>query len=167
MAKKAPYTVVRGGKLLDIDRRRAVPVDILVKGDTIAEIGRPGLAAPEGAATVDARNRLMHPGLINAHTHGPGNLAKGLHDRWSLELLLSASQWTGIGRTLEDKYLSAKIGAAEMLLKGCTAAYDLAAEFPVPSVEGLSAMAISLLYGTCTKPPRSPGRSVAIRCIRP
>ena len=33
------------------------------------------------------------------------------------------------------------IGAAEMVLKGCTAAYDLAAEFPVPSVEGLSAMA--------------------------
>ena len=28
-----------------------------------------------------------------------------------------------------------------MVLKGCTAAYDLAAEFPLPSVEGLSAMA--------------------------
>jgi guanine deaminase len=141
MPRKVPFTVVRGGRLLDIDRRQAVPADILVKGDTIAEIGRPGLAAPEGAATIDAHNRLMHPGLINAHTHGPGNLAKGLHDRWSLELLLTASQWTGIGRTLEDKYLSAKIGAAEMLLKGCTAAYDLAAEFPLPSVEGLSAMA--------------------------
>ena len=42
---------------------------------------------------------------------------------------------------MDDKYLSAKMGAAEMLLKGCTAAYDLAAEFPLPSVEGLSAMA--------------------------
>jgi len=83
----------------------------------------------------------MHPGLVNAHTHGPGNLGKGLYDRWSLELLLTASQWVGIGRTLDDKYLSAKIGAAEMLLKGCTAEYDLAAEFPLPSVEGLSAMA--------------------------
>ena len=49
-----------------------------IKGDTIAEIGRPGLNAPEGAAVIDARHRLMHPGLINAHTHGPGNLAKGL-----------------------------------------------------------------------------------------
>ena len=35
---------------------------------------------PAGAAVVDARNRLMHPGLINAHTHGPGNLGKGLGD---------------------------------------------------------------------------------------
>ena len=32
------------------------------------------------------------------------------------------------------------IGAAEMVLKGCTAAYDLAAEFPLPTVEGLTAI---------------------------
>lgn len=140
-SKRHPYTIVRGGKLLDIARRTAVPADILIKGDTIAEIGRPGLKAPTDAAVVDARNRLMHPGLINAHTHSPGNLGKGMGDLWSLELLLTAGQWTGGGRTLEDKHLSAMIGAAEMVMKGCTAAYDLAAEFPLPSVDGLSAMA--------------------------
>ena len=141
MAKRPSFTVVRGGKLLDAAKRKAVPVDILIKGDTIATIGRPGMPAPTGATVVDARHRLMHPGLINAHTHSPGNLSKGLHDRWTLELLLTGSQWVGIGRNLEDKYLSALIGAAEMVMKGCTAAYDLAAEFPLPSVEGLSAMA--------------------------
>lgn len=138
---KHPFTVVRGGKLLDIAKRKAVPVDILIKGDSIAEIGRPGFAAPAGAVEIDARHRLMHPGLINAHTHSPGNLAKGLHDRWSLELLLTGAKWANIDYSLEDKYLSAQIGAAEMVMKGCTAAYDLAAEFPLPSVEGLSAMA--------------------------
>ena len=138
---KHPYTIVRGGKLLDADKRAAGPADILIKGDTIAEIGRPGLAAPDGATVIDASNRLMHPGLINAHTHSPGNLGKGMGDLWSLELLLTASQWIGSARTLEDKYLSAMIGAAEMVLKGCTAAYDLAAEFPLPTVDGLSAMA--------------------------
>jgi 5-methylthioadenosine/S-adenosylhomocysteine deaminase len=143
MASKSKrlFTMVRGGKLLDIAKRKAVPVDILIKGDTIAEVGRPGLAAPAGATLIDAKHRLMHAGLINAHTHSPGNLAKGLHDRWSLELLLTASQWAHIDYSLEDKYLSAQIGAAEMVMKGCTAAYDLAAEFPLPSVEGLSAMA--------------------------
>ncbi|HYX03274.1 MAG TPA: amidohydrolase [Reyranella sp.] len=140
MAKR-PYTVIRGGKLLDIAKRAATPADILIKGDTIAEVGRPGLAAPAGAVVIDAKNRLMHAGLINAHTHGPGNLGKGMGDLWSLELLLTASPWLNGGRTLEDKYLSSLIGAAEMVMKGCTAAYDLAAEFPLPSVEGLSAMA--------------------------
>jgi guanine deaminase len=137
----ASHTILRGGRLLDIARRAAPPADILIAGDTIAEIGPPGLAAPAGAASIDASDRLLHPGLVNAHTHGHGNLAKGLHDRWTLETLLTASQWIGTGRTLEDKYLSSLIGAAEMVLKGCTAAYDLAAEFPLPSVEGLSAMA--------------------------
>jgi guanine deaminase len=137
----ASRTILRGGRLLDITQRAALPADILIEGDTIAEIGPPGLAAPPDSATIDASDKLLHPGLVNAHTHGHGNLAKGLHDRWTLETLLTASQWIGTGRTLEDKYLSSLIGAAEMALKGCTAAYDLAAEFPLPSVEGLSAMA--------------------------
>ena len=140
-SSKRSHTIIRGGKLLDIAKRKAVPVDILIKGDTIAEIGRPGLAAPAGATVVDARHRLMHPGLINSHTHGPGNISKGLHDRWSLELLLTGARWANIGINTEDKYLSAMIGAAEMVMKGCTAAYDLAHEYPLPSVEGLSAMA--------------------------
>jgi guanine deaminase len=138
---KRLYTIVRGGRLLDVARRSALPADILIKGDCIADIGPPGLAAPAEATIIDAHHRLLHPGLVNAHTHGPGNLGKGMHDRWSLELLLTANQWLGSGRTLEDKYLSSLIGACEMVMKGCTAAYDLAAEFPLPSVEGLSAMA--------------------------
>lgn len=138
---KHPYTIIRAGKLLDIAKRSAAPADILIKGDTIAEIGRPGLAAPAGATTIDAANRLMHPGLVNAHTHGPGNLGKGMGDLWPLELLLTASPWINGGRTLEDKHLATLIGACEMVMKGCTAAYDLAAEFPLPSVDGLSAMA--------------------------
>src|SRR5205814_10175293 len=60
-------------------------------------------------------------------------------DRWTLELLLAAAPWVAGGRTLEDKYLTTYIGAIEMLLKGCTACYDLTVEFPVPSVAGLEA----------------------------
>ncbi len=81
----------------------------------------------------------MHPGLINAHTHGHGNLAKGMADRWTLELLLTAGPWISGGRSLEDKYLSTLLGACEMLLKGCTACYDLTFEFPAPTIEGLNA----------------------------
>ena len=33
---KPPYTIIRGGKLLDIGKRSAPPADILIKGDTIA-----------------------------------------------------------------------------------------------------------------------------------
>lgn len=135
------HTVIRGGRLLDVDGHRAPPTDILIEGDTILELGAPGLAAPEAAEAVDATGMLLHPGLINGHTHGHGNLAKGTGDRFSLELLLTAAPWTGGGRELEDKYLSTLIGASELLLKGCTAAYDLAFEFPAPTTDGMAAMA--------------------------
>ena len=58
-----------------------------------------------------------------------------------LELLLAAAPWIGGDRSLEDKKLSARICAAEMVLKGCTAAYDLYAEFPLPTRDGLDAVA--------------------------
>ena len=137
---KVPTTVIRGGRVVDIKGHAAPHADILVKGDTIVEIGRPGLSAPPDARIIDAKRRLLHPGLINGHTHSHGNLAKGMGDRLTLELLLTAGPWMSGHRTLEDKYLSSLIGAAEMVLKGCTAAYDLAAEFPMPSAEGLQAI---------------------------
>ena len=134
-------TVVRNGRVLDIKGHRAPAADILIDGDSIGEIGQPGLAAPADAALVDATDQLIHPGLINAHTHGHGNLSKGMGDRWTLELLLTAAPWISGNRTAEDKYLSTYIGALEMLMKGCTACYDLTVEFPQPTAEGLGACA--------------------------
>ncbi|MBJ3775912.1 amidohydrolase family protein [Acuticoccus mangrovi] len=135
------FTIIRGGRLADPRTPDAPFVDILVERDTIREIGPPGLAAPEGALTFEAGGKLMHAGLVNAHTHGHGNLSKGFGDRWTLELLLTAAPWVGGARTEEDKYLSTLIGAAEMLLKGSTACYDLAFEFPAPTPSGLGAIA--------------------------
>ena len=91
------YTIIRGGRVLDIAAGAADAADILVDGDTIREIGPPGLAAPDGAAAIDAAHRLIHPGLINAHTHSHGNLAKGMGDRWPLELLLTSAPWLSPG----------------------------------------------------------------------
>ena len=134
-------TIVRGGRVLDIRAHRAEPADILIGDDTITEIGAPGLAAPAGATLVDAAGAMLMPGLINAHTHAHGNLAKGMGDLWTLELLLTAGPWISGGRTQAERRLSARIGAVEMVLKGVTAAYDLPLEFPAPTLEGLEAVA--------------------------
>ena len=47
----------------------------------------------------------------------------------------------GGGRSLADKKLSTQLVAAEMALKGVTAAYDLSAEAPLPTQDGMDAMA--------------------------
>src|SRR5713101_8032262 len=135
------YTILRGGLVLDIRAGTAEPADILIEDDTIREIGPPGCPAPEEAREISAARRLIHPGLVNAHTHSHGNLAKGMGDRWTLELLLTAAPWLGGNRGAEDIQLSAMLGAVEMVLKGCTACYDLFFEWPAPSPDGMSLVA--------------------------
>lgn len=131
--------MLRGGLLLDAAGHRAEPADILIRGDSIADIVAPGRAAPADAVTVDVSDRLLMPGLINAHTHGNSSFGKGMGDRWTLELLLNAHPLTGAGFTATDKYLAAKLSACEMVRLGCTACIDMFAEFPLPSREGLEA----------------------------
>ena len=132
---QANRVVVSGGLVLAHGDTSAHLADIVLDGDSIAAIVAPGSA--EAPQSIDATGRLIIPGLINAHTHGHGGLAKGLGDRWSLELLLNAGSWTNSGRNSDDRYLSTLLSAVEMIRKGCTACYDLSAMLPVPSVEAL------------------------------
>ena len=133
------FTLITNARVLVPERRDTPLADILIEGDEIAEIGGT-LSAPDTATVIDGTDRLVIPGLINAHTHGHGALHKGAADRWTLELLINAGPWISANRSTEHKYLSALIAAAEMLLKGCTAAYDLYVEIPVPTVEGVTAV---------------------------
>ncbi len=135
------HTIIRNGLVLDIAEHAARPADILIASDTIAAIGPPGLAAPQDAIVLDASDRMLMPGLINAHTHGHGNLAKGMGDVWTLELLLNAGPYLNGHRSLEDKYLSGLLGGLDMIRCGTTACYDLMHEFPLPTADGLAAVA--------------------------
>src|SRR5437868_692179 len=135
------FSALRGGRVLDIAAGAAEPADILVEDDTIREIGPAGCPAPADAIEIAAARRLLHPGLVNAHTHGHGNLAKGMGDVWTLELLLNAGPYLNGHRSLEDKYLSGLLGGLDMIRGGTTACYDLMHEFPLPTAEGLTAVA--------------------------
>src|SRR5579864_6411048 len=139
--KQLGRKVIRGGLLLDVASHSAPPRDLLVDDDTIIEIGPPGLAAPDDAQPIDAAGQLLMPGLVNAHTHGHGNLMKGAGDRWTLEALLNAGPHLNGGRVLEDKYLTCLLGGLDMIRSGATACYDLFYEFPLPSLDGLMAAA--------------------------
>jgi guanine deaminase len=112
---------------------------VLVEGERIAAVERslPRRASDE---ELDANGCLVLPGLVNAHTHGHNNLLRGLAGRWTLEDLLNHGPALNAGRTPEDHYLSAAIGAVEMLKTGCTTAYDLFMSAPYPSLEDLEAV---------------------------
>jgi len=136
-----PAKVIRSGAVLDPADARPRPADILVINGVIREIGPPGLSAPDDAEVIDAGDRLLIPGLINAHTHSHYTLAKGIAGNWTLEMLLNAGPWAIGGRAMEDLRLGALLGAAEMIRGGCTACYDMVLEMPAPSPEGIGSVA--------------------------
>lgn len=136
------HQVVRNGLVLTPGAPQAAPLDVLIEEGRIRELGPRGMAAPADAELIDADDRLVVPGLVNAHTHAHGGLGKGaVGDRLPLEVFLTGSGAMNGSRTLDDKYLSAQLSAVEMVRKGCTAAYDLFVEFPIASVEGVEAVA--------------------------
>ena len=134
------FSVIRNGRLVDGRQFNGTRIDILIEKDTIVDVVPPNSQAPENSTVIDAAGTLVLPGLINAHTHGDVSLAKGLGDRWTLELLLNASPLTSEDFLLQDKSLAARLAAVEMVLHGCTACYDLFSDFPPPSLDSLEAV---------------------------
>jgi 5-methylthioadenosine/S-adenosylhomocysteine deaminase len=134
--------LISGGHVLRADLNTCGPADVLIEDGIIRAIESPGQITRESLERIEASDRLLVPGLVNGHTHGHGGLGKGaVADRVPLEVFLNASGAVNGSRTVEDKRLSATLTAVELVRKGCTAAYDLFVEYPVPSREGIDAVA--------------------------
>jgi cytosine/adenosine deaminase-related metal-dependent hydrolase len=131
--------LIRGGRVLAGAPAALQQSDVLIEGDRIAAMG-PALTAPAGARVIDAAGHIVLPGMGNAHTHAHGSLARSRVGSWTLEdLLIHAPANSGF-RSAEDEYLSAAIGAIEMLKTGCTAAYDLYIAVPAITDETFEAV---------------------------
>ena len=134
--------LVKGGRVLRGESGKAEIADILIEEGIIVAIEAPGTIGTERGALLDATDRLIVPGLVNGHTHGHGALGKGqVADKVPLEVFLTASGASNGNRTLEDKRLTATLTAVELIHRGCTSAYDLFVEYPLPSIEGMNAVA--------------------------
>src|SRR4029077_9468438 len=74
--QQSPVTVIRAGKLIDVDAGRALPNQtIVIRNGKIEAIGE-NLAIPAGATIIDLSKMTVLPGLIDCHTH----LADGAHE---------------------------------------------------------------------------------------
>jgi len=133
--------LISGALVVDPATGRADRSDLMIAQGRIAAIGRPGTLSSSATAQHDARDRLVMPGLINAHTHGHANLMKGVAEAWTLEASLTNGPWLAGRRDPDTIYLSTLLGAVDMLSKGCTACFDLVYEFPRPTLAGFMAAA--------------------------
>jgi Amidohydrolase family len=67
--------LIKGARLFDAETRTLRPgTSVLVRGATIAAVGTDGsIAAPAGARVIDARGRVLIPGMWDMHVHVLGS----------------------------------------------------------------------------------------------
>lgn len=101
---------------------------IAVQGDSVVAVGPVDeiSAAYEASEIVDCSEQVIMPGLVNAHTHIPMSLLRGLNDDLRLDV------WLGYLMPLEREFvtpefvkLGARIACAEMIRSGVTSFADM------------------------------------------
>ncbi|HLB36371.1 MAG TPA: dihydroorotase [Gemmatimonadales bacterium] len=60
--------LIRGGRVIDPSQGHDGVADVLLADGRVAGLG-PALSAPDGAEVVDARGKVVAPGLIDLHVH--------------------------------------------------------------------------------------------------
>jgi 5-methylthioadenosine/S-adenosylhomocysteine deaminase len=82
-------------------------------------------AAVEGAATIEGRDRVAIPGLMNAHTHSPMTMFRGSAEDVPTAEWFNKHIWPmEVNLTDRDVTLGAQLAVAEMLLAGVTSFAD-------------------------------------------
>jgi 5-methylthioadenosine/S-adenosylhomocysteine deaminase len=126
-------TLIKNGLILTLDRDDRVHerCDVLIAGDSIAQIGS-GLAAPTSAKVIDAADKLVLPGFVNAHLHSYDLYDKSLYEDLPLEVWLPYTN-LGVRRPLTKHEIRVRtlLAATEMLRSGITTAYDNISLFPL------------------------------------
>jgi len=126
--------LVRGGRVLDLEADLDLPPvrDVLIEGDTITALGS-DVAAEDiaGAEIIEARGKLVIPGLVNAHYHSHDVLARGLLEDLPLESWGTMAGALGGRRSLAEVRLRTLVGAVDCLRNGITTVQDMSTFTPM------------------------------------
>jgi len=122
--------LIRAGVLVTQDEQRSVIHDagLAVRSGLVLATGpwTDVRGAHEPVETLDLSNRLVLPGLVNAHTHAAMTAFRGLADDLPLMQWLTEHIWPVEGRlSPEIIHAGTLLACAEMLASGCTAFADM------------------------------------------
>lgn len=122
-------TAITNATIITVDANDTV-IDggtIVIDGTTIADVLPAG--APIGSPvehTIDARNGIVMPGLINAHTHFAMTPFRGFVDDLDLQDFLGRL-FPAEAKIMSERHVRVGVRAAlaEAMLSGCTSALDM------------------------------------------
>ncbi len=123
--------MVIGGIVLTADQDWNIyePGEVAVDGGAIVGLGSREEVerAYRGRERIDASGKLVMPGLINAHTHAPMTLFRGIADDLPLETWLHEYIWPAEAKWLSPDFvrLGTQLAAAEMIRSGTVLFCDM------------------------------------------
>ncbi len=129
MLKKADV-LLTGGTVVTMDDSYRLYTDgaVAIAGDLIVAVGPTAVITQTYTAseTINCQGKVIMPGLVNAHTHIPMTLLRGLNDDLRLDV------WLGYLMPLEREFvtpafvkLGTQIACAEMIRSGVTSFADM------------------------------------------
>lgn len=129
MLKKADV-LLTGGTVVTMDDSYRLYTDgaVAIAGDLIVAVGPTAVITQTYTAseTINCHGKVIMPGLVNAHTHIPMTLLRGLNDDLRLDV------WLGYLMPLEREFvtpafvkLGTQIACAEMIRSGVTSFADM------------------------------------------
>jgi 5-methylthioadenosine/S-adenosylhomocysteine deaminase len=130
-ARRAISVIVIGGTVITQNAARQIlsPGAVAIDSSDIVEVGAPDVIAAKYQAreTVDARGQVVLPGLINAHTHAPMVMYRGLADDLALMDWLQKYIFPAEAKTVSPELvrIGTRLAALEMIESGTTTFADM------------------------------------------
>src|SRR6202790_5185073 len=127
----AASLVVVGGTVITEDAARRVlsPGAVAINGTDIIDVDRPEVIARryQAADTIEARDQIVLPGLINTHTHAPMVMYRGLADDLALMDWLQKYIFPAEAKTVSPEFvrIGTRLAALEMIESGTTTFADM------------------------------------------
>ena len=118
--------VIKNGQVISMDsnRDKIENIDIVIKDDKIIDLVKDYNG--EYDELIDATNKIILPGLINAHTHLGMSMFKATNDSLTLMEWLEDKIWPiEDNMTDEDTYYSVLMALIEMIKTGTTCSNDM------------------------------------------
>jgi 5-methylthioadenosine/S-adenosylhomocysteine deaminase len=129
--RRAISLVVVGGTVVTQNAAREVvsPGAVAIDGTDIVDVGAPEAIAARfrAAETIEARDDIILPGLINTHTHAPMVMYRGLADDLALMDWLQKYIFPAEAKTVSPELvrIGTKLAALEMIESGTTTFADM------------------------------------------
>jgi len=123
--------VVIGGTVITENAQRQIfsPGAVAISGEDIVAVDRPEVIASRyrAAATIDARDQIVLPGLINTHTHAPMVMYRGLADDLALMEWLEKYIFPAEAKTVSPAMVrtGTRLAVLEMIESGTTTYTDM------------------------------------------